>query len=246
MAIRKGRSSAQALSFVEIGANAEVYEYSVLATSLDEELASFGQLYRDRGDSENIFDELKNQWGWGGFVTQDLARRRLAAHMIALFYDWWSIFVRLVEPDRHMEAITGRHRHAGAACETNNNHRSEFTREGGSGREGVSLCRHFSTRTRKKCGAVDGPATLAANPRKSLPSFPSRPSVALAPAPRARLTQLSVEKTQKSVANPTPTAGFRLISLSFRRLPFGSYSHFLFLAIDGRQLLWFVSTVGKL
>ena len=96
------------LSFVEIGANAEVYEYFVLATSLDEELASFGQLYRDRGDSENIFDELKNQWGWGGFVTQDLARCRLAARMIALFYDWWSIFVRLVEPDRHMEAITSR------------------------------------------------------------------------------------------------------------------------------------------
>ncbi len=38
------------------------------------ELVSFGQLYRDRGDSENIFDEMKNQWGWGGFVTQDLAR----------------------------------------------------------------------------------------------------------------------------------------------------------------------------
>jgi len=46
--------------------------------------------------------------GWGGFVTQDLARCRLAARMIALFYDWWSIFVRLVEPDRHMEAITSR------------------------------------------------------------------------------------------------------------------------------------------
>ncbi len=28
--------------------------------------------------------------------------------MIALFYDWRSIFVRLVEPDRHMEAITSR------------------------------------------------------------------------------------------------------------------------------------------
>src|SRR5208337_1409258 len=25
-----------------------------------------------------------------------------------LFYDWWNIFVRLVEPDRHMEAITSR------------------------------------------------------------------------------------------------------------------------------------------
>jgi hypothetical protein len=98
----------QTLSFVEVGAGAGVYEYSVLATSLDEKLVSFGQLYRDRGDSENIFDELKNQWGWGGFVTQDLARCRLAARMVALFYDWWNIFVRLVEPDRRMEAITSR------------------------------------------------------------------------------------------------------------------------------------------
>ncbi len=44
----------QKLSFVEAGANAEVYEYTVLVTSLGEELASFGQLYRDRGDAENI------------------------------------------------------------------------------------------------------------------------------------------------------------------------------------------------
>jgi len=51
---------------------------------------------------------LKNQWGWGGFVTQDLARCQLAARLVALFYDWWNIFVRLVEPDRHMEAITSR------------------------------------------------------------------------------------------------------------------------------------------
>ena len=80
-------SGQQTLSFVDVGAGVDVYEYSVLATSLDEELVSFGQLYRDRGDSENIFDELKNQWGWGGFVTQDLARCRLAARMIALFYD---------------------------------------------------------------------------------------------------------------------------------------------------------------
>src|ERR1019366_7273975 len=98
----------QTLSFVEVGANAEVYEYSVLATSLDEELASFGQLYRDRGDSENIFDELKNQWGWGGFVTQDLARCRLAARLVALFYDWWNIFARLAEPNWRREAITSR------------------------------------------------------------------------------------------------------------------------------------------
>ncbi len=179
----------QTLSFVEVGADADVYEYSVLATSLDEELVSFGQLYRDRGDSENIFDELKNQWGWGGFVTQDLARCQLAARLVALFYDWWNIFVRLVEPDRHMEAITSRPLllHA-IAMRVRHARQTKFTRPGDSRREGAPRRRHFSTRTRKNCGAVDGPATLAANPRESLPSFPSGPSVAFAPTPRAQLT----------------------------------------------------------
>ena len=96
------------LSFLDIGPDEDMWEYSVLVTSLVEDLASFGQLYRDRGDAENIFDELKNQWGWGGFVTHDLARCRLAARLIALFYNWWNIFVRLAEPDRHREAITSR------------------------------------------------------------------------------------------------------------------------------------------
>jgi hypothetical protein len=39
------------------------YEYIVLATSLPYEVASISQLYRERGDTENPFDELKNQWG---------------------------------------------------------------------------------------------------------------------------------------------------------------------------------------
>ena len=65
------------LSFLEIGPGDGIHEYCVLATSLVEGLASFGQLYRDRGDAENIFDELKNQWGWGGFTTHDLPRCRL-------------------------------------------------------------------------------------------------------------------------------------------------------------------------
>jgi Transposase DDE domain group 1 len=96
------------LAFADIGPGEDIFEYQVVATSLVEELASFGQLYRDRADGENIFDELKNQWGWGGFVTHDLARCRLAARLVALFYDWWNIFVRLAEPDWHREAITSR------------------------------------------------------------------------------------------------------------------------------------------
>ena len=101
-------SGAPQLSFVEIGEAKEVYEYSVLVTSLDEATEAFGQLYRDRGDDENIFDEMKNQWGWGGFTTHDLARCRLAARLLALVYNWWNIFVRLADPDRHREAITSR------------------------------------------------------------------------------------------------------------------------------------------
>ncbi len=86
------------LAFLDIGPSEEMWEYQVLATTLLEALESFGQLYRDRGDGENVFDELKNQWGWGGFVTHDLARCRLAARLVALFYDWWNIFTRLAEP----------------------------------------------------------------------------------------------------------------------------------------------------
>jgi Transposase DDE domain group 1 len=96
------------LTFVEIGEATEVYEYSVLVTSLDENVEAFGQLYRDRGDGENIFDEMKNQWGWGGYTTHDLARCRLAARLLALFYNWWNIFVRLADPTLHREAVTSR------------------------------------------------------------------------------------------------------------------------------------------
>ena len=96
------------LSFAEIEGDTELYEYAVLVTSLTCEVLSVAQLYRDRADCENAFDELKNQWGWGGFTTQDLARCRLTARMVALVYNWWNIFVRLAEPDKHLEAITSR------------------------------------------------------------------------------------------------------------------------------------------
>jgi hypothetical protein len=46
-----------------------------------------GPVCRDRADCENTFDELKNQWDWGGFTTHDLKRRRLAAGIVALLYN---------------------------------------------------------------------------------------------------------------------------------------------------------------
>ncbi len=40
------------------------YEHAVLVPNWpQEELRAIAQIYRDRGDAENMFDELKNQWG---------------------------------------------------------------------------------------------------------------------------------------------------------------------------------------
>ena len=96
------------LSFIEVGPDQAVWEYAALVSSLDNEILTLGQLYRDRADCENGFDELKNQWGWAGFTTQDLTRCRLLAGMVALIYNWWSLFVRLADPEHHREAITSR------------------------------------------------------------------------------------------------------------------------------------------
>jgi len=96
------------MSLLEPAEDMAVFEYSVLVTSLDTGVVSIVQHYRDRADCENNFDEIKNQWGWGGFVTQKIKPCRLVARMIALVYNWWSLFVRLAEPDKHFEAIVSR------------------------------------------------------------------------------------------------------------------------------------------
>lgn len=96
------------MAFIETKDGIRKYEYQVLVTSLTDEILTIAQHYRDRGDCENCFDELKNQWGWGGFTTQDIQRCRIVSRLVALVYNWWSLFVRLANPDKHHEAITSR------------------------------------------------------------------------------------------------------------------------------------------
>ena len=84
------------------------YEYAVLVTTMLDEVRTIAQHYRDRGDSENNFDELKNQWGWAGFTTHDAKRCQIMARINALVYNWWNIFMRLGIPEKHVEAITSR------------------------------------------------------------------------------------------------------------------------------------------
>jgi len=102
----------QVLGFIEVdpksNKNIRGYEYAVLVTNLAHEVLTLGQMYRDRADAENMFDELKNQWGWGGFTTQDLHRCGLSARAVALVYNWWSLYVRLANPQARREAITSR------------------------------------------------------------------------------------------------------------------------------------------
>jgi hypothetical protein len=86
----------------------QAWEYAVLVTNSAYALDAFGQLYRDRADCENGFDELKNQWGWGGFTTQDIERCQTSARAVALVYNWWSWYCRAAKPGARMEAITSR------------------------------------------------------------------------------------------------------------------------------------------
>jgi hypothetical protein len=97
-----------ALPHDDVQDHAQVWEYTVLATNVQYDLAAIGQLYRDRCDCENGFDELKNQWGWGGFTTQDMHRSQLTARAVALVYNWWSWYVRAANPQARREALTSR------------------------------------------------------------------------------------------------------------------------------------------
>ena len=106
LALEDKNNVQQSLAFIDGPENMKAYEYAVLVTNLEDELIAIVQHYRDRADCENYFDELKNQWGWGGFTTHDIKSCRFISRMIALIYNWWTLFVRLANPDSHLEAIT--------------------------------------------------------------------------------------------------------------------------------------------
>jgi len=98
----------QQLAFLEGPEDMKAFEYSVLVTNLEADVVSVVQYYRDRADCENNFDELKNHWGWGGFTTQKMKSCRFISRMTALIYNWWTLFVRLANPEQHWEAVTSR------------------------------------------------------------------------------------------------------------------------------------------
>ena len=106
---RKSKAQVQAeLHFIDENEPVKSWEYAVLVCNAHYEIENIGQLYRDRADCENGFDEIKNQWGWGGYSTHDIERCALSARAVALVYNWWSWYVRLAHPKTRLEAITSR------------------------------------------------------------------------------------------------------------------------------------------
>lgn len=92
------------------------YEYAVLASNVPLKPCELCRLYRDRGDAENPFDELKNQWGWAGYSMREIEASGAAARLTAIIYNWWSLYTRLVLPGKHHEAITSRPRLLGGVA----------------------------------------------------------------------------------------------------------------------------------
>jgi hypothetical protein len=72
----KAKDRAQAeLHFIDEYEPVKSWEYAVLVCNAHYEIENIGQLYRDRADCENGFDEIKNQWGCGaGLQLVELVR----------------------------------------------------------------------------------------------------------------------------------------------------------------------------
>ena len=67
------------------------------------------EIVYSKNDHENCYDELKNQWGWCGYTTRSLAQCEVMAGFIALMYNWWSLYGRLIHSQANQrEAITSR------------------------------------------------------------------------------------------------------------------------------------------
>jgi hypothetical protein len=87
-------------------------EFSAYVTDLPAEEATPAQVvfnYRQRADAENVFDELKNQWGFDGFCSGKGVITETAARLLLLTYNLWRLFVRVIkEEGHHHEAVTSR------------------------------------------------------------------------------------------------------------------------------------------
>jgi hypothetical protein len=89
-------SSAKGLPLLELAGactlESATYEYIVLVTSLPYEVASISQLYRERADSENPFDELKTS-GVGPALPPGILNAVKSWHGSSLWFTTGGVFL---------------------------------------------------------------------------------------------------------------------------------------------------------
>src|SRR5262249_32441278 len=132
---------------------------------------------------------------WGGFTTQDLRRCRLLAASVALIYNWWSLFVRLADPDQHREVITSRPVIAARDCPQNTARRPDDTvgeQHAWRAADGAAVlsahCPVLCQVTRKS-GAVGHGAARVSHLERATAKISARPATDPARTPAAGLTR---------------------------------------------------------
>ena len=147
-----------ALGFVELG-RARKPTNTACWSPPSRRRSTLAQLYRDRADSEDPFDELKNQWGWGASppAIWPAASSWRASSRSSTTGGTCSA---LAEPDKHLEAITSRpavvfrYRGTEPPCQTDHAQSCQFARQGRMGGDVLSgIARFFASWSN---GAVDG------------------------------------------------------------------------------------------
>ena len=161
------------------------YEYAALVSRLDSLILPLAQLYRDQADCENHFDELKNQWGWGGYTTHDLKRCRLIAHggpNLQLV-----VAVRATGAPRHTSgsdqlapAITTRRGQADRPCRAATTHDHKHARLERSCSARTAPPQRLPQRPTQVCGAVDARAAVVSSPQPRVPQIIARPTLSSA------------------------------------------------------------------
>ncbi len=188
-------NGAAQLTFAEIGEATDIYEYSVLVTSLDEETESVRPaLSRPGGRREHLRRDEEPM----GLGRLHHARSRALPAGGAPARALLRLVEHLRSSRRSERASRGDHqpaavpvggRDANAPCPADHDPRRQLSRQGEARGARARRRRRLPAWTGEKCGAVDPPANMARHPLARLPGVPRRPPAPRAAAARAVLMQ---------------------------------------------------------
>ena len=207
------------LTFAEIGPDKAVWEYAALVTSLDREILTLGQLYRDRADCENVFDELEESVGMGrlhdtGPDTLPAARRDGSADLQLVEFVRASGRSRASSRSHHFPASPAvGHRAQDPARRAGD---ADDQQHAWPARQGTPrLCPHrwLPGGPAAKCRAVKPAGKMVPHPQRSPPTLPARAAASATAAPQPRMnTYHGLQRSCHHRQRDRPTAGFRVKS----------------------------------